>query len=350
MDTSSAPLTFAVYEDRPRAVVGLKLLLASLCRHHPDACVHLFCPCADAAFERWIARRGRIELQQRPWAKCGWSIKPTVLLDVLDAGCPDVTWIDSDIIVTGKLTHLLHRDDPQVMVVLEETPWGPVPGGTYRTQSWGLPVGRPLPFAVNSGLVRVTSAHRELLAAWQELMKRPDYLQAQSIAYPSRPLHLRTDQDALEALLGSDSFARVRLHYLRCGVDVVQAVGPSGYAVAHRISSLFNGLPPLVHALGLKPWSPPAGKGLRTRLSGWYEQVYQELSTYVHVARGYRQELEEDCPWMEVRTTVGRICRAMTWRHPAIQGLPQAALDETARWFKRVAKALMQPARSAPSA
>ncbi|HOJ53105.1 MAG: nucleotide-diphospho-sugar transferase [Phycisphaerae bacterium] len=350
MNTATAPLTFAVYEDRPRAMIGLKLLLASLTRHHPEACVQLFCPCADAAFERWIARRGRIELQRRPWARCGWSIKPIVLLDVLETGCPDVTWIDSDIIVTGKLTGLLHRDDPQAMVVLEETPWAPVPGGTYRTRCWGLPVGRSLPFTVNSGFIRVTPAHRELLVGWRELMQRPDYLQAQSIPYPRRPLHLRSDQDALEALLGSERFGGVRLHYLRCGVDVVQAIGPSGYAVGHRISSLVNGLPPLIHALGVKPWSLSVDQGLRARLLGWYEQVHQELSVYVHVARDYRDELEEDCPWMDVRTTAGRLCRALTGQHPALQGLPQAVVDTTARWLKRAVKALTQPAHPSPNA
>jgi hypothetical protein len=340
MDDAKAPWVVVAYEDRPRFLIGLKLLIASLHRHHPEARVRLHCPVTNSSFEKWLARFGQVELCPCDWPQSGWNAKPRALFEAFSAGCTDVTWVDSDIIVAGRFSQLLHRDDREALVALEETPWGLAEGGTGLTRAWGLPAGRPLPSAVNSGVIRMTDDHRDLLAAWLGLLERPEYQQAQAMDYSRRPLHLRSDQDALQALLGSERFARVQLHYLRCGVDVVQATGPCGYGVVDRILSLARGQPPLVHALGFKPWSIHAAKGSWAGLGGWYEQLYQELSVYVQVARDYSQQLDEECPWMDVRTWAGRLCQAAARRHPALQGLPQAAFDGLARRLKRTAKTL----------
>ena len=63
------------------------------------------------------------------------------------------------------------------------------------------------------------------------------------------------DQDVLSALVGSAQFADVPVKLLQSGRDVVQNLGEFGWHPRDRLRSMLSGSPPLVHALGPKPWT-----------------------------------------------------------------------------------------------
>ena len=49
-----------------------------------------------------------------------------------------------------------------------------------RAAAWSLETGRILDEAVNTCVLRVTSAHQELLAQWKRMLQRPEYVAAQA--------------------------------------------------------------------------------------------------------------------------------------------------------------------------
>jgi hypothetical protein len=262
----------------------------------------------------------------------GWNVKPSMLLRALDEDGQEAVWIDSDIIVHRDFRPMLKVVTPEMVSVAEEVYWGNHQGGTCRTAAWGLPIGRSLPATANSGFVRVTPEHRPLLHDWQEMLAAPAYLVAQTRAWKDRPLHLLGDQEVLTALLGSQRYADVPIHYLCRGLHIVQASGAAGYTVSERLLNLVLGrsLPPLVHSQGLKPWNP----------APYHERVQLELSPYTAAAREYRDSIEQDSSWMETATWPGRLLAAATGRHPTLQGLPLAVTDTLVRRVKRIAAGL----------
>ncbi len=271
------------YEDREDALVGVKILVLSLARHCPDVDVHAFAPACGNAFRQWAGRQPRLRLHtSRPDGPPGWNVKPAVLLDRLAAGHDEVVWLDSDIVLAGDFRPACRGLAPDVCVVAEELPWpSGGDGSAPRTRAFGFDVGRAFPRAINSGVVRVTPAHRALLDAWRELLARSDYLDAQRLKAGERPLHHVGDQDGLAALLGSTGFAAVPVRLLRSPRDILYAGwGPyDGYPLSARLRHLATGLPPLVHAFGAqKPWSAAIA---RRRSAG--------LSPYLRRGRAVRR-------------------------------------------------------------
>jgi hypothetical protein len=194
--------------------------------------------------------------------------------------------------------------------------------------------GRWLPYVINSGFVRVTQAHRALLEAWRDLLRHPAYLRAQKRHLYKRPVHMLGDQDVLTALVASEQFSQIPLMYLRRGRDIVQSVGPAGFALGERLRGLGRDLAPLVHCAGTKPWDLPSVPAQHESLKLRYERAYLETSPYVWAARAYRDQLEEPMAGLDVQTLAARACRWLTHDHPVLQGAAQAAFHTLSRRLK----------------
>ena len=330
-------MVFCIAEDRASEEPGIRLLLLSLLAACPDSHVKLFFPAASDAFVTWMSRfasQGRVDLERkRIFHAEGWDVKPDALLTLLDAGHAEVVWLDSDIVVDRDFRPLLEDPSGEILVACEEPYWGQHQGGVHRTQSWGLVPGRSLQVTVNTGVMRVTPHHRDLLTAWKELLRSDAYRHAQQQPLRNRPIHLLSDQEVLTALLGSERFCTVKLRQLRRGADVIQYLGPAGYSPGDRMASVFTGLPPLIHAIGKRPWwftrTPSAIHDLRA----WYDALGLELSPFNSVAARFAGQLQVDAQWVRRRTLVGRLLRLLSGSHPALCGLPLAIVDH---FFKAI--------------
>jgi hypothetical protein len=329
-----------LYEDRPAALTGVKLAALSLRRHHPELPLWILAPGAPRSFTSWAERIPGLRLDTEPVGLVGrgWNVKPTALMAALEQGHAQVLWVDSDIVVTGDLAGRIARMDPRALTVTEEYFWGHCQGGPSRTLGLGLEVGRTFATTLNTGIVRVTPEHRELLAAWNEVLTGRDYLEAQRLPVATRPLHHFGDQEVLTGLLGAKAFAHLPVESLRRGRDIAQCFGPSGFTPAERVRC-GRSLPLAVHAMGPKPWMRRVGgpKPAGSRLLRYYERVHLELTPYVGAARVFREELEEDTGWMDPQTVLGRTLHRIIGV-PALEELPLAVLDSLQRRLRRLAR------------
>lgn len=320
-------MIICTYEDRPMALTGLKLLVLSVTRHCPDLEIHAFAPVFDEGFRSWARRYSNLRLLPSPTAGLlGWNVKPTLLADRLDAGFEEVVWLDSDIVITRDFRRSWGTLARDVCVVAEEFRW---PNGgdssATRTRALGLERGRVFGRAINSGVIRVTPAHRSLVTRWAALLAHPDYQAAQARPIGDRPLHQKSDQDVLAGLLGSKTFADIPVRRLSpphdilyCGWDMYES-----YPLRDRLVNATGGLPPLVHAIGLqKPWFP----AIATRKSAG-------LSPYCAAAVSYEKDLGEPATWMRPRTPVARLLHALALGNPGLRDLP-AALAVRLRTFR----------------
>ncbi|MFM8533648.1 MAG: hypothetical protein ACKOEC_08680, partial [Acidimicrobiia bacterium] len=108
--------------------------------------------------------------------------------------------------------------------------------------------------------------------AWRDLLATPAYLDAQSRPVEQRPRHLVGDQDALAALIGSARFRDMPVALLEPPRDILHAAWSTycWYPLAHRLRHVADGLPPVVHALGLpKPWDAASAGRLSAGLSAY---------------------------------------------------------------------------------
>jgi hypothetical protein len=79
----------------------------------------------------------------------------------MQKGNEEILWIDSDVIVTKNVTGILAEVPNDAIIVTEEALWSPHDDDdAWRARKWGFHVGRVLPFALNTGVVRVTRAHQ----------------------------------------------------------------------------------------------------------------------------------------------------------------------------------------------
>jgi hypothetical protein len=185
----------------------------------------------------------------------------------------------------------------------------------------------------------VSEHHLWLLKAWEGLLSRADYREAQRQHATERPVHLLGDQDALTALLGSAECADVPLHLLRRGRDIAQCAGPSGFTPVERIGSLCWGLPPFLHAVGVKPWQHGAKwryAGDRVaRLRAAYEDAHTRLSPYTIVARTIALEAGVSAEAYAPRNPVEQALLCLGRRWPQLPELPLAIVDATVRWIRK---------------
>ena len=323
---SSSPVLVCLYEDRPYQIAGLKILLLSLDRHCPTWPIRLRFPAIPDSFRAWLQRIPRLSLHEERLPLGGsYNVKPSVLLEGLASGADACLWLDTDILVNHHLD--LVAAAPSQTIVVSQDPWEYVGGSTYRCEAWGLIAGRSLPGPLNTSVVYVTKHHLALLIAWRELLFAEAYVAEQLKPARHRNQLLLGDQDALSALLASQTFANIPLVWLRHGQEILQHHGAGAYGLRHRWSNVKKGMPRLIHAMGtVKPWNMPVRPSSFRAIRDYYERAYLELSPYVHYARQYRSHLDEDTRWLDTQTLAGRAGSAMAFNRPELKGLFQATL------------------------
>ena len=327
-----------VAEDRKVCEPGLKLLIMSLHAHCRDLPLHIFYPPADVTFISWIKNYPRVNLRVAPIPDTfGWNVKPQAMLFLMDLGHDEIIWIDSDIIVTRDIASLFSGLDGRTMAVTEEALWGAHsdPEG-LRARLWGFNVGRMLPFALNSAVIRVTQAHYSLLRSWAELLVSRRYREVQQLEWDQRPAHMVSDQDVLTALLASAEYAQVPLKILKRGDEIIQYFGLYGYTLPERVANLFGYRATFVHSQGYKPWTSGWHEGASQSMRKYIESVYRDLSPYTLAANRYAAGLDEDISWMQSHHALSSILRAAGFWHAPLVGLPIAAVTDLARLSKRL--------------
>lgn len=320
---------------RPAQTPGLKLVILSLARHHPTWTVRATLPGANDELRAWIALHPQVRLDNCSLKGAGsYNVKPHALLRALRAGAPECVWLDTDVIVHGKLNGLL--GEPPDTVVVTQDPWEYSGGSSDRARTWGFATGRPMPGPINSALVRVTNEHVDLLEAWRALTERQEYRDSQAKPIHERNGHMLGDQDLLSALLASQDFSHLPVRRLRHGSEILQHHGAGAYGPSQRWKVLTRGLPPLLHAMGtVKPWRMLDRPSPWRNARDYYERVYLELSPYVQVARRYRALLHETASWLDVQTLPGLISMGITLGNPALQGAVQATLHRIAFMLRK---------------
>ena len=306
------------YEDRPAAMDGLILMVESLCRVDKGVSLHLTVPDVPPAIRARLDRRPEVTLSIRqPEGVSGWDVKPSLLLQALEAGNPQVLWLDADMIVTHSISSMLAEFPPDSLIAAEE--WF-LPEPVSLAPLWGLAAARTV-VPVNSCFVRVTQRHRPLLERWLQTTREPRYREAQMVPLARRPFHLMSDQALLTALLGSREFGDVSVDYIRIGRHIAQCAGSSGYRPHHRVLDLIRGLPPLIHCIGRKPWERPSDQ---RGFAGLLADLATDVSPYVLAARRTGRDLDIHPEWLDARTSLGVVLRAVTFGHPGMAGLPLA--------------------------
>ena len=327
--------TICIAEDRVACEPSVKILLLSIIAHCPGIEINLFYPPANQKFLAWIEKYPQIRIQTDHLAEgATWNVKPQALLRLFDQGFDEVIWIDSDVIVARNIAPIFSGLDSQIFLASDEgrdrNALSALRMNGTLAKLWGLPVGRVLPFVLNSGVFRATKDHYPLMKRWWELLQSEEYQRAQQRGYAQSPIHMKGDQDVLTALLVSSQFSHVPIRFLRRGRNILLFDGIFGYTVGNRVRNLFYGASPLIHITGLKPWSAKWSQR-PILLKDYLERVYFDVSPYTLSALRFRGKLECDTSWMEPHYALSRILRALGLGSPALAGLPIAALADLVR-------------------
>ena len=344
---SSREIAFCLSEDRADCETGLRLAILSLCKHCPDTPVYVYRPTLNERFAPWVQRfRQVILIPHAPAGASAWNCKPHALMPLLAEGHREVVWLDSDIVVTRDCRRLFTTLDDRVLAIAQEPSSLPHQGTEERTKGWNLEIGRSLPFTLNSSVLRVTKHHLPVLQRWLEYLGDTRYLASQTIALEERALHMMSDQDVLNALLGSPQFAGTPLRIFATGSEIIHAGGGLGYSCLERLRGVVKSKPVFLHAAAGKPWLWLGGGAYwsQSNFFSWHRRLLQELSPYVYEARQYRAELDTDSGWMYRRTGTGTILRLLGLGHFAMRGFPLAV----AATVVSTAKKLLQPVQNQP--
>ncbi len=285
-------------------MVAVKLLVASLLRNSPGLDIEVTIPRPSQDIQKWFAERPSVRLRSdHDERRSGYNVKAAVLSRALETS-ESALWIDSDIMVTRDLRPIFAPAGPTTVAVSEEWFGAPFQGGTSRVRGMGLPVGRRLPATANTSVLRVTRAHAELLAAWDEILRSPEYLASQGREWTARPIWHLGDQEVLTGLLGSERFADLPILWVKRGRDIAHCFPPvaSGYAAHERIANIFRGRPPVfVHSIVERPWRPPNGQ----------MTLHLETSPYTLTAAGFESEVGEPLPWTRPTLPAARWLRSI---------------------------------------
>jgi len=335
-EASAKRRAFCLAEDREGAEIGIKFAILSLRDHCPEAHVFLYRPQPIPDFVRWLQAQPQVTLIDHwPAGAQGWNCKPHTLLPLLQAGWQETIWLDSDALLSASLSPLLDSLKEDEILVAEEASSQPDKGTELRTRGWNLPVGRALPNTLNSAVLRVTASHEPLLRRWQECLAGEEYHRYDDRPLMERPPHVRSDQDVLNALIGSVEFAHYPVRLLRTGRDIIHCGGALGYGLGERLSGIFGSPPLVLHAIGGKPWVL-LGPGCPDK--GWFgrlRRLMQELSPYVVATRAYREEVQEPCPWLDHHTFLGSVLRVLGLGNHALRGLPVTVAATLIARFRR---------------
>jgi hypothetical protein len=335
--TTGLPDVIVNAEDRSSEEDALKILVLSILKHYPDPPpIHLICPNATPAFERWARSRSGVVLSREPLEQAaGFNVKPQAFERLFNLGYQKVLWLDNDVVLGPSFEEKTRDRRASPCLVCEEPRISQHPAPQALTLALGLDVGRALPRVINTGALSIAAAHRALVSAWKEVLLSDAYRAAQAQPWHERPAHFLGDQEVLTALLGSKAFADIPVAYLREGDDIIQMFGPAGYAPGDRLRNASRGLPALVHSMGHKPWRPDV-VGNRSKLRGRYDDLHGELSPYAYVARDVVGDNREEFPWLFRRSVIGGAMRAISFDNPALAGFPLALFDSAVRRAKRL--------------
>jgi hypothetical protein len=341
-DPSSLPpvhQAICVAEDRPSDEIVARLCIASARQSNPEVPIIAYLPRPSDATRRWLSSQSMVELIRTPLAgSYGWNVKPHALLAVLDRGFDVAWWIDSDVLVRRSLAANYGSIERDVLLVTEEALSANYRDGGMRARHWGFEVARDFRFTLNSGVMRVSAAHRTLLEKWQVLLESPEYRAAQSLDWTVRPAHLKGDQDVLTALLCGADFASVSTHVLRRGPDIVQYLGPFCYTLRERVGNLFDGGPTFIHSQGFKPWRNALWDD-RPWITRAYYRLLSDTSAYAFEARRLCSAVGDDLPWAKAQTLLGKLLRMVGFGNRMLTGLPLACAGDVVRAWRRIASA-----------
>lgn len=343
---SSNQTAFCLAEDRPDHETGLRLAILSLVKHCPGASIYVYKPATQSSFADWVRRFPEVTWFPHTPLNCyAWNCKPQALKPLLDRGHREAVWVDADLVVTRDCRPIFEALEEAALAVTQEPASLGHQGTAVRTRAWKLEVGRALPFTLNSSVLRVTPQHIPLLERWAELLNDPEYATCQKIAIEDRPIHMASDQDVLNALVGAREFANIPLHVFRSALDIIHAGGALGYSAGERIRGAFLPKPAFFHATAGKPWLWLGGEPYWSQRNffSWHRRLLQETSPYFFEVRQYRSELGEEACWMDWRTATGTLLRLTGLGHFALRGLPIAA----AAGAIDVVQKLSRPTRSA---
>lgn len=309
------------YEDRPDCAATLSILAGSVARNCPSSNLLIASPLDLDAIAPPLPHGTRV-LRWKPMVG-GWNAKPELLALLLRAGARTACWVDADIFVSGDLRRRM-PDDPQILVVAEEVASLP----SRDTAEWairmGLRVGRRLQRQVNSAVVRASAAHLPLLDAWHRECSSAAYLSEQAKPFDDREDPFKGDQDVLSALLASETFAMLDFFALRSGRDIAHLLGSGGFSLKERLSSLWRGVPVLLHSHGYpKPWLCPPNEWL-------------SVSPYVCAVRSLYKGHPSDVPWTRPATPRAAAVCSVFRDHPALCGVPFLAGGEIRRLIDRL--------------
>lgn len=332
--------TICLAEDREICEPSLKLLLVSLNMLGSRTKINLFYPPAKDEFLRWIKKYPEVHLQPGHLTSgYGWNVKPQAIMRMIDQGYDEVIWIDSDVIVTQNILHIFAQIKSDIVVATEDALGDERDDrGALRARLWGLPIGRVLPFGLNTGVLRVTKENYKLMERWWELLQSSKYQDSQKTNWRNRPVHMLGDQDVLTALLTSKEFSEIPIYILRRGKDILQFNGIYGYTVAERMRGLLGDSPTFIHSFAGKPWLERWRPEQSTDLREYAKKVYLDLSPYTLSAIKFRGELDCDTEWMEPHYVLSRILRALGMGCRELVGFPIAVLMDLARIIKFIQK------------
>lgn len=341
--------TICIVEDREACEPCLRLLIMSLDKHSPQATINVFYPPASDGFLAWISGYPQVRLRtDRLKDGYGWNIKPQAIMRMMDQDFDEVIWLDSDIIVNRNIIPIFSDLSYDTFVAGEHTfaeeRWDP---NSLRARLWGFTAGRVLPYALNSGVLRVTKAHRRLLERWWQLLQSDTYQDFQKRPWRQRPIHMLGDQDVLTALLTSKEFSDVPIHILRRGKDIIQFDGVFGYTLAERMWHLLGGSAAFVHSSAGKPWSErwETPKSIRE----FIKMVYLDLSPYTFLARRFKNELGRNTEWMDPHYALSRFLLSLGLGRAELIGLPIAVAMEPvriAKLFQRSSRLYSSPSKT----
>lgn len=325
-------ITYCFGEDRnsTHAEVGLRIAIASLKRHELDSRVIIYRPNASNEFQKWLQQYSHVQLRSYyPDGARSWNCKPHILTQVLEEGADYAVWIDSDIVVMRSCDALFKRVSEDQLIVTQEFACALHQGTYLRTIGWELPVGRSLPRTINSCVIRASHTHRPLLRHWKALLDDARYQTAQRLPIPERPIHALSDQDVLNALLGSQDYKNIPVHYVQTGRDIVQSGGARSYSSVERIRGLFHQVPYFFHGQGAKPWDLFDESNPRKQHQSWFKLRFcQEISPYFGAIKEYRDAVAPLDQWMNYKTWYGSLIKALGIGHYALCGLPITMLAE----------------------
>jgi hypothetical protein len=308
---------FCTYEDRADDFPAVAILVSSLSRSTPDAQLVIYGRNIPTWFSALVGQYPQTSLvESEGLAGSGWSVKPELLLRILQEGHRRVVWLDSDLIAASDLHVELERaEGPDgAFVTASEPYWNRLEPAASRARAWGLREVRRFSPSLNSCVVDVSQEHRRVLAQWMTMMRSAEYLEAQGAPYAERPAHLAGDQDVLEAVLSAETRENLEVHVLEPDVDLAQCHLADGYSPVGRMRHLWGRTPPIVHSQGFKAWR-----------AGAVRRFHHDVSPYVLLARRYAGALPDGGSWAGPQSAMGRALVMLSIGEPNLPGLPFAA-------------------------